>query len=78
MDLFYEMDQYDRRVEAHRKMIKEIRKYPTVFENVHESIYRSYQILAKAKELLKKGVPGDVVLELINEMDEKEEDKQDA
>lgn len=33
---------------------------------VHESVTRSYRILKYAKELLAKGVPGEVVLELID------------
>ena len=56
-------------------MIKEIRSYPTVHENIHESIFRSYHILEKVKELLEKKTSGDIVLELINEMEEPEEEE---
>lgn len=36
----------------------------------HESILRAYQILQKAKQLLRDGVPAHVVLELIEMMEE--------
>lgn len=36
----------------------------------HESIFRSYQILEKVKELLRLGTPGEVVLEIINDIEE--------
>ena len=39
----------------------------------HESLLRSYQILQKVKELLGKGTPPDVVLELIEFMESRHE-----
>jgi len=72
-DLFYEMDQHDRRAQAYRKMIKEIKRFPTTFERVHESVFRSYQILEKVKELLEKNTAPDIILELVKEMEEEEE-----
>ena len=38
---------------------------------VHESIFRSFHILEKVKILLERGTPTKVVLELIDEMEEK-------
>lgn len=46
-----------------------IANMPTIYDNNHESIYRAGGILRKVKELLEKGVPGDVVLELIHLME---------
>lgn len=63
--------------------IIEINKVPTVVskdnlgENstgAHESILRSYNIVMKVKDLLRRKVPADVVLELIEEMESKQED----
>lgn len=39
---------------------------------VHESVLRSFQILEKVKDYLKRGVPADVILELIDEAQERE------
>ena len=39
---------------------------------VHESIFRSYHILEKTKELLAQGVPAPVVLDLIAYMESPE------
>ncbi len=53
--------------------IHQIRLMPTtvvgdVGSGLHESTLRAYQILIKVEDLLKRGVPTDVVLELIEEM----------
>jgi len=40
------------------------------FPRVHESLFRSYQILEKVKYLLEKGTAPLVVSELIDEMEE--------
>lgn len=48
--------------------ILEIAAMPTSVDKVHESIYRSYHILVKARELLKAGTPPNVVASLIDEM----------
>ena len=45
--------------------ILDIAKIPTVRNNVHESLYRSYHALDKVKELLEAGTPGHVILEII-------------
>lgn len=59
----------------------EVRTMPTVYDftdskavRVHESCFRSFQILGKVKELLGQGTPGSVVLELIELMESKPED----
>ena len=36
-------------------------------DRVHESMLKSYQVLEKVKDYLKRGVPADVILELIEE-----------
>lgn len=53
--------------------ISEIRMMPTCIvgdtgSGAHESVLRSYQILEKVCEYLRRGVPADVVLELVREM----------
>ena len=53
---------------------EEIRLCPTTFvfsgeHGVHESIFRSYQILELVKGYLRRGVPSDVVLEIIEELE---------
>lgn len=42
---------------------------PTVFNKVHESVYRSYNILQIVRNLLKAGAPTDVVLEILDAID---------
>lgn len=42
---------------------------PTVLDNKHESLYRSYHTLQLVKELLEKGTPGEVVLAIIGEVE---------
>jgi hypothetical protein len=37
--------------------------------NIHESCFRSYQILEKVKELIEHGTPSAVIKELIEEME---------
>jgi len=36
---------------------------------IHESVFRSYNLLEQVKIWLRRGVPGDVVLELIEEVE---------
>jgi len=43
--------------------------FPLGPSKFHESLFRSYHILAKAKELLGCGVPPGVVLDLVGEME---------
>ena len=56
--------------------IKSISEMPTCVDSipvgskgVHESTLRAYQILERTKDFLKRGVPQDIVLELIEEME---------
>ena len=56
-----------------RKMETCIDVIPSGCKGVHESVLRAYQILRKTKELCKKGVPTDVILELIELMESKNE-----
>lgn len=46
-----------------------IKAVPHDSSGVHESILRSYHILGKVKDLLIRGTPADVVLELMAEME---------
>ena len=48
----------------------EIRMMPTVQAGTHESVTRSFHILAKVKELLALNTEPKIVLELINMMEE--------
>jgi hypothetical protein len=48
--------------------ITEIAKYPTVISKVHESVYRSYQILLLVERLLLDGTPPEVVSQIISEL----------
>ena len=41
---------------------------PTVVGDKHESLYQSYHVLLLVTDLLERGVPGDVVLAIINEI----------
>lgn len=50
-------------------LITEINKRPTVLDNNHESLYRSYHILEKVKWLLENNVASTVILELISDME---------
>lgn len=47
----------------------EIVNFPTVVENNHESVLRSYHILQKVKDYLQDGVPHKVILEIIEELE---------
>jgi hypothetical protein len=50
--------------------ILDICMIPTTHSNVHESVYRSYHIVQKVKELLQVGTPATVILELIQTMED--------
>lgn len=43
-----------------------------VISDVHESVFRAYQILERVKLLLKAKTPAIIILELIDEMEGKE------
>ncbi len=55
--------------------INEISFLPTTIReasgNTHESIMRAWNILEKVKDYLRRGVPQDVILELISDMEGK-------
>ena len=46
-----------------------IDKIPNGCKSVHESCLRASQILEKVKYWLKKGVPQDIILELIHDIE---------
>lgn len=54
--------------------LNEIRNFPTTIDTgpnlgrVHESVLRSFQVVQKTKELLERGTPAPVLLELIEDM----------
>ena len=48
--------------------IREIAAMPTEYNRIHESCFRSWNIVDEVLKLLGRGVPGDVVRELILEM----------
>ena len=48
-----------------------VRSIPAGSAGVHESTLRSWHILMKVKDWLQNGVPGDVILSLIEEMEGK-------
>ena len=50
----------------------DIKSMPTVRNNEHESLYRSFHILNLAVEYLERGTPPAVVLEVINFLRERE------
>jgi hypothetical protein len=63
--------------------MKDIRRMPVTlselvscgnYENlkIHESVFRSYAILYKVKELLLKKVPHDVIIEIIDDLEDKQ------
>ena len=49
--------------------IDSIRAMPTVIENNHESLYRSYNILAFVKEWCRRGVPSQIILIWVEHME---------
>jgi len=52
--------------------LKQIKSMPTVRDNVHESVYRSYQILEKVKEMLSRGDSKETIIETIKYLEEDE------
>lgn len=51
--------------------LAEIRERPTHSNGVHkmhESVMRSWGVLEKTKELLRRGAPADVILEIIDDL----------
>ena len=46
-----------------------IKSEPTVYKNVHESIYRSYQTLEYVKEMLLRGDSSKTILDIIEHIE---------
>lgn len=51
-------------------MPQSVAEVPQGYRGIHESCLRSYQLLEKVKDYLRRGVPADVLLELIAETEE--------
>ena len=45
--------------------MKEIINLPTVVNNTHESVYRSYHILAKVLEMIERGDSKETIFEFV-------------
>jgi hypothetical protein len=60
---------------------KTIRQQPVIYrivrnqndQDIHESIFRSFHILEKTEELLRKGIGNDILLEIIEDLKSKEQ-----
>lgn len=48
----------------------EIKELPTIYSNVHESIYKSYHTLQLVKELLNRGDSNATIKEIIKLIEE--------
>jgi len=48
--------------------ITSVAKYPTAINKVHESVYRSYQILLLVERMLLDGAPPEVIINIISEL----------
>lgn len=53
--------------------LKQIKTMPTVRDNVHESVYRSYQILELVKEMLLRKDSKETIIEIIKYLEQNEE-----
>lgn len=49
---------------------KRIQRMPTVIDNVHESVYRSYHILETVLEMLRRGDSSETVLDVAEFLNE--------
>lgn len=49
--------------------IRTVAEMPTVRQNVHESLFRSYHLVQLVKEMLQDGVPPKTVLMLIESLE---------
>jgi hypothetical protein len=45
--------------------LDELRDFPTVTGNIHESVLKSYQTLKKIEEMIKRGDSKETILEFI-------------
>jgi hypothetical protein len=55
-----------------------IKEFPTVLNNEHESLTRSYQTLQKVKEMLHREDSGATILDVIHAIESPDVDKQAA
>jgi len=53
--------------------LNKINSFPTLLNNTHESVYKSYQILEAVKTMLKRGDSKETILETILFLEEKKE-----
>lgn len=51
----------------------EIKEFPSVYANIHESVFRSYQLLQKVKEMVGRGDSKETILEIISEVEGEQE-----
>ena len=58
------------RFEEIRQTPTTITEWPVGASGIHESVLRSYQILMLTKDYLRRGVPADVLLEIIHELEQ--------
>jgi hypothetical protein len=56
------------------KSIQEIKKFTTIKNNVHESIYQSYQTLQLVKEMLVRKDSHETILMVIEEIENVEKE----
>jgi len=49
-------------------MLEEIRELPTLSNNIHESVFRSYHILNKVLELIERGDSKETILEIVEDL----------
>jgi len=53
--------------------LNKIKQFPTVLNNTHESVYKSYQILEAVKTMLLRGDSKETILEAISFLEENKE-----
>jgi hypothetical protein len=53
----------------------QIRRTPQIVDDIHESRFRSYHVLQYTKALLANGVPADVILDQIADLEGSREDE---
>lgn len=50
--------------------VMDTKDVPNNAKGIHESVFRSYHIVEYVRELLERGVPGDVVLDILKSLQE--------
>jgi hypothetical protein len=50
--------------------IQALMRMPTTIDNIHESVYRSYNTLRYVEHLLEAGTPAPIILELLREIND--------